>query len=39
MDINEVYQKLTGVDINAQTRIWDERGKGYYGEYLVFTEI
>lgn len=39
MDTSEVYQKLTGVNIKEQRRIWDERGKGYYGEYLVFREI
>ena len=39
MNISEVYKKLTGVDINEQTSLWDERGKGYYGEFLVFQEI
>ena len=34
----EIYQQLTGVDLDMQRRIWDERGKGYYGEYLVFRE-
>lgn len=33
------YQKLTGVDIDEQRMIWDERGKGYYGEYKVFCEL
>ena len=33
------YQKLTGVDIDEQKMIWDERGKGYYGEYKVFCEL
>ncbi len=37
--INEVYRDLTGVDIEEQKQIWDERGKGYYGEYLVFKEL
>lgn len=35
----EIYQQLTGVDLEMQRRIWDERGKGYYGEYLVFREL
>jgi len=35
----EIYQQLTGVDLDMQRRIWDERGKGYYGEYLVFREL
>lgn len=38
-NINEVYHDLTGVDIEEQKQIWDERGKGYYGEYLVFKEL
>ena len=39
MDIKEIYHQLTNVDIEEQKRIWDERGIGYYGEYLVFTEL
>ena len=38
-DINKIYQSITGVDIREQANIWDERGKGYYGEYLVFKEL
>lgn len=38
-DISEVYRNLTGVDIEKQRLLWDERGKGYYGEYLVFKEL
>ena len=37
--IDEVYRNLTGVDITTQRLLWDERGKGYYGEYLVFKEL
>lgn len=37
--IKEIYQKLTGIDIEEQRDLWDDRGKGYYGEYLVFKEI
>jgi hypothetical protein len=37
--IQKVYQKLSGVDIEEQKRIWDERGKGYYGEYLDFEKL
>lgn len=33
------YSNLTGIDIDEQRRIWDERGKGYYGEYLVFCTL
>ncbi len=39
MDINSIYYQLTSVDINMQKAIWDERGKGYYGEYLLFCEL
>lgn len=38
-NIDEVYRNLTGVDIELQWALWDERGKGYYGEYLVFKEL
>lgn len=38
-NIDGVYRNLTGVDIEAQRLLWDERGKGYYGEYLVFKEL
>lgn len=39
MDIKNVYKQLTNVDIEQQKHLWDERGKGYYGEYLVFCEL
>lgn len=39
MNVNEVYKQLTDVDIEEQKQIWDERGKGYYGEYIVFCEL
>ncbi|MBQ5799166.1 MAG: NERD domain-containing protein, partial [Oscillospiraceae bacterium] len=39
MEIEQVYKQLTNVDIEEQKRIWDERGKGYYGEYLLFCEL
>lgn len=39
MDINKIYNQLTNVDIEQQKLLWDERGKGYYGEYLVFCEL
>ena len=37
--IEKIYTKLTGVDIEQQQRIWDERGKGYYGEFLLFSKL
>ena len=37
--MDKIYYDLTGVDLDKQCRIWDERGKGYYGEYLVFKEL
>lgn len=39
MEMETVYGNLTSVDIEEQKRIWDERGKGYYGEYLLLTEL
>lgn len=38
-NIDVTYKNLTGVDIEQQKILWDERGKGYYGEYLVFSEL
>lgn len=38
-DIKKIYNELTQVNIDEQRRIWDERGKGYYGEYLVFEKL
>ena len=39
MECSKIYKELTNVDIEEQRQIWDERGKGYYGEYLVFCEL
>ena len=39
MDIKNTYRQLTSIDIEEQKQIWDERGKGYYGEYLLFCEL
>lgn len=39
MDLKEIYQELTGVDIEEQKKFWNERGKGYYGEHLIFCEL
>lgn len=38
-NMNDLYQQLTGVDIEQQHHLWDERGKGYYGEYLLFRDL
>lgn len=38
-NMQEIYKQLTGVDIKEQKQIWDERGKGYYGEFLLFCEL
>lgn len=38
-EIENIYGKLTNVDIREQKLLWDERGKGYYGEFLVFSEL
>ena len=39
MNPKKIYNQLTSVDVDAQMQIWDERGKGYYGEFLVFCEL
>ncbi|MBO7399549.1 MAG: NERD domain-containing protein, partial [Clostridia bacterium] len=39
MDTRRVYENLTSVNIEEQKRLWDSRGKGYYGEYLVFNAL
>ncbi len=39
MGIEKTYFDLTGVDIKRQQEMWDERGKGYFGEFLVFREL
>lgn len=36
MDIEKLYKQLTNVDIEEQEELWNERGKGYYGEFQVF---
>ena len=39
MNMEEIYRQASGVDIKEQERLWNERGKGYFGEYLVFSEV
>lgn len=39
MKENKIYKQLTNVDIETQKQLWNDRGKGYYGEYLVFCEL
>ena len=39
MELKDLYRQLTAVDIDEQRQLWDERGKGYYGEYLLFCEL
>lgn len=39
MELRQIYKQLTAIDISEQMQIWDERGKGYYGEYLLFCEL
>lgn len=38
-NIEDVYKNASSVDLEEQKRLWDERGKGYYGEYLVFQNL
>lgn len=37
--VEAAYRKLTGVDINEQYMTWDARGKGYCGEFEIFSEL
>lgn len=37
--MNAIYQRLTNVNISKQIDEWDARGKGYYGEFLLFSEL
>ena len=37
--IDKIYTDLTNVDLGTQQLLWDERGKGYYGEFCVFREL
>ena len=38
-NFDTIYENLTSVDIKEQKQLWDERGKGYYGEYLVLQQL
>lgn len=37
--MKKIYRQLTSVDIDEQRRLWNERGKGYYGEFSVFCKL
>ncbi len=39
MTFTDIYEQSSGVNLAEQQRLWDERGKGYYGEFLVFSEV
>lgn len=39
MNLNNIYKQLTNVDIDQQRQLWNDRGKGFYGEFLVFCEL
>lgn len=39
METKHIYKKMTNVDIDEQRLLWNDRGKGYYGEYLLFCEL
>ena len=38
-ELKRTYKQLTNVDIDQESMIWDERGKGHYGEYLLFSYL
>ena len=37
--MDTLYQQLTGIHVGEQLDEWDARGKGYYGEFLLFAEL
>ena len=39
MNLTDLYEQSSGVNLEEQKRIWDKNGKGRYGEYLVFSRI
>lgn len=36
-EARKAYEKASNVDVLKQKEIWDERAKGYWGEYKVFS--
>ena len=36
-ETKKTYKEASGIDIDEQHEIWNERAKGYWGEYKVFT--
>ncbi len=38
-DLDKTYFVVTSVNLNEQMALWDERGKGYYGEYMLFSDL
>lgn len=38
-DIEKIYRNLSGVELNDQSTISDERAKGYVGEFRVLSEV
>lgn len=38
-NIEDEYFYLSGVNIEREKKKWDERGKGYYGEFKVFEKL
>ena len=38
-EAREAYKEASGIDIQEQKEIWDERAKGYWGEYKVFSKL
>ncbi len=36
-EVKNAYEAASGVDLEFQRKLWDERAKGYWGEYKVFS--
>lgn len=35
----KAYEEASGINLEEQRKIWDERAKGYWGEYKVFSVL
>lgn len=38
-ELEKIYKEMTDVDLDARRQIWDERTKGYFGEYRLFEKL
>lgn len=38
-NMKEIYKNVSNINIDEQKKIWDERGKGYYGEFCLLENL